>query len=141
MADKEALLRKAAERGVREQLAVLIEGTEQLMTGWTWRVGKNADYITYSEGCSKRRMVTYGERGEGRPLDADINQSNNQFGTSFRVTEDEVIARLKKYLPHACDAYETGYENRKADYVAIRDEADAERFLDFLRSFLEQDSA
>jgi len=141
MADKEALLRKAAERGVRKQLAVLIEGTGQLMRGWTWRVGKNADYITYSERQSGRRMVTYGERGEGRPLDADINQGGNQFGAAFGVTEDEVIARLKKYLPHACDAYETGYENRKADYVAIRDEADAERFLDFLRSFLEQDSA
>jgi len=137
MPDKEALLRNARKRGVWKQLAILIEGTEEL-TGWTWRVGKKAGHITYREPGSKRRMVTYGERGEGRPLDADISHLNNQFGGTFGVTEDEVIARLKKYLPHARDAYETGYENRKADWVPIRNEADAERFLDFLRSFLEQ---
>jgi len=136
MPDKEALLGNARKRGVWKQLTILIEGTEEL-TDWTWRVGKNADHITYSERQSGRRMVTYGERGEGRPLDADINQGGNQFGAAFGVTEDEVIARLKTYLPHACDAYETGYENRKADYVAIRDEADAEQFLAFLRSFVD----
>ena len=136
MSDKKALLRNARRRRVSRQLTILIEGTEEL-TDWTWRVGKNADYITYSDSCSKRRMVTYGERGEGHPLDADVSHLNNQFGGTFGMTEDEVYARLKEYLPDACE----GYGTRGADYVAIRDEADAERFLAFLRSFFEQDSA
>jgi hypothetical protein len=136
MSDKEALLRNFRKKGVRKQLTILIEGTEEL-TDWTWSVGKNADYITYNDRRSKRRMVTYGERGEGRPLDADISHLNNQFGGTFGLTVDEVFARLKEYLPHACK----GYGTRGSDYVAIRDEADAERFLDFLRSFLERDSA
>jgi len=135
MPDKEALLRNARKRGVWKQLTILIEGTEEL-TDWTWRVGKNADHITYSEPGSKRRMVTYGERGEGRPLDSDVSHLNSQFGSTFGLTVDEVFARLKEYLPHACE----GYGTRGADYVAIRDETDAQHFLDFLRSFLQQES-
>jgi hypothetical protein len=135
MSNKDALLRNAQKRGVRKHLEVLIEGTERL-TDWTWRVGRNADYITYSERQSGRRMVTYGDRGEGRPLDADVSHLNNQFGRTFGLTVDEVFAHLKEYLPHACE----GYGTRGADYVAIKDEADAEHFLDFLRSLVDQDS-
>jgi hypothetical protein len=100
-------------------------------------VGKNADRISYKHPKTKRVMVRYGGLSSSwHGLEADISQGENQFGGTFEVTEDEVIARLKTYLPHACDACETGYENRKADYVAIRDEEDAEKFLDFLKSFL-----
>ena len=130
MSDKEALLRNARKKGRFQALKVLIEGTEEL-TDWTCRVGKDADYITYGDSCSKRRMVTYGDRGEGRPLDADVSHLNNQFGGTFDMTKDQVYARLKEYLPHACK----GYGTRDSDYVAIRDEEDAEKFLEFLGSF------
>ena len=136
MSDKEAVLRNAGKRGVRKQLAVLIEGTEQL-TDWTWRVGKKADYITYREPRSKRRMVKYGRGGADRPLDADVSHINNQFGSVFGVDQDEVYRRLKHYLPHAC----IGYETRGCDYVAITDAEDAEKFLEFLKSFLQKDEA
>ncbi|HUW96797.1 MAG TPA: hypothetical protein VMW58_13520 [Anaerolineae bacterium] len=106
MSDKEALLRNARERGVRKQLTVLIEGTEQL-TDWTWGVGKKADYITYSEPRSKRRMVKYGRGGADQPLDADVSHIKNQFGSVFGVDQDEVYRRLKHYLPHACMGYAT----------------------------------
>jgi len=137
--DKEALLSNARKKGVFQALKVLIEGTEEL-TDWKPEVGKNADRISYKHPKSKRVLVRYGGLSSSWcGLEVDVNQGENQFGGTFGVTEDEVIARLKKYLPHARDAYETGYENRKADWVPIRNEADAERFLDFLRSFLEQD--
>jgi len=134
MSDKEALLRNARERGVRKQLTVLIEGTEQL-TDWTWGVGKKADYITYSEPRSKRRMVKYGRGGADQPLDADVSHIKNQFGSVFGVDQDEVYRRLKHYLPHAC----MGYATRGCDYVAIRDAEDAEKFLEFLKSFLQKE--
>jgi hypothetical protein len=136
MSDKEALLAEARERGVREQLTVLIERTERL-TDWTWRVGKNADYITYREPQSKRRMVKYGRGGADRPLDADVSHINNQFGSVFGVDQDEVYRRLKYYLPHAC----MGYETRGCDYVAIRDVEDAHKFLQFLKFFLDKERA
>jgi hypothetical protein len=138
MSDKEALLRNAREKGFFQALKILIEGTEEL-TNWKPEVGKNADRISYKHPKSKRVMVRYGGLSSSwSGLEVDVNQGDNQFGGTFGVTEDEVIARLKKYLPHARDAYETGYENRKADWVPIRSEADAEQFLAFLRSFLEQ---
>jgi len=140
MSDKEALLRNARNKGVFQALKVLIEGTEELLKDWKPEVGKNADRISYKHPKSRRVMVRYGGLSSSWcGLEVDVNQGENQFGDTFGVTEDEVIVRLKKYLPHARDAYETEYENRKADWVPIRNEADAERFLDFLRSFLEQD--
>ena len=136
MADKEALLRNARKKGFFEALKVLIEGTEEL-TRWKPDVGKNADRISYKHPKSKRVMVRYGGLSSSwRALDADVSQRNNQFGGTFGVTEDEVYARLTQYLPHACQ----GYETRGADYVEIRDETDAQHFLDFLRSFLQQES-
>jgi hypothetical protein len=134
MPDKEALLRNARVRGVEEQLAVLIQGTEQL-TDWTCRVGKNADYITYSEPRSGRRMVKYGKGSADRRLDADVSHINNQFGSVFSVERDEVYRRLCHYLPDACE----GYGTRGCDYVAIKGVKDAGKFLEFLRSFLEQE--
>jgi hypothetical protein len=135
MSDKEALLRKAREKGCFVALKILIEGTEEL-TDWKPEVGKKADRISYKHPKSKRVLVRYGGLSSSwTGLEADINQGENQFGGFFGVTEDEVIARLKKYLPHARDAYETGYENRKADWVPIRDEDEAEKFVEFLRSF------
>ena len=136
MSDEEALLHNAREWGVWKQLTLLMEGTEEL-TDWTGRIGKNADYITYSERRSKRRMVKYGRGGADRPLDADVSHINNQFGSIFGVDQDEVYRRLKHYLPHAC----MGYETRGCDYVAIRDVEDAEKFLEFLKSFLQKEEA
>jgi hypothetical protein len=141
MSDKEALLRKAREKGFFQALKILIEGTEEL-TDWKPEVGKNADRISYKHPKSKRALVRYGGLSSSwTGLEADINQGENEFGHFFGVTEEEVIARLKEYLPHARDAYETGYDNRKADWVPIRNEVDAKQFVAFLKSFLVQDSA
>ncbi len=137
MSDKEALERKARERGCFQALKVLIEGTEEL-TDWKPEVRKKG--ISYKHRASNRVMLRYGGLDSARPgLEADVYQGDNQFGAFFGVTEDEVIARLKEYLPDARDGYETGYENRKADWVPIRNEADAERFVAFLRSFVGSD--
>ena len=137
MPDKEALLSNARKKGVFQALKVLIEGTEEL-TDWKPEVGKNADRISYKHPTTNRVMVRYGGLSSSwRALDADVSQRNNQFGGTFGVTEDEVYARLTQYLPRACQ----GYETRGADYVEIRDDTDAQHFLDFLRSFVEQDSA
>jgi hypothetical protein len=136
MSDKQALLRKAREKGCFGALKILIEGTEEL-TDWKPEVGKNADRISYKHPKSNRVLVRYGGLSSSwTGLEADINQGENQFGGFFGVTEDEVIARLKRYLPHARDAYETRYENRKADWVPIRDEGEAKKFVEFLKSFL-----
>jgi hypothetical protein len=134
MSKKEALLRKAQERGCFHALRVLIEGTEEL-TDWKPQVGKNG--ISYKHRGSNRMMVRYGGLDSGwHGLEADVNQGDHQFGGVFGVTEDEVIARLREYLPNARDGYEIGYENRKADWVPITSDADARQFLAFLRSFL-----
>jgi hypothetical protein len=136
MSDKEALLRKAGEKGCSRALKILIDGTEELL-GKVWEpdVGKNG--VSYRLRTSKHVMVRYGGLDSSwLGLQADIHQGGNRFGGFFGVTEEEVIARLKMYLPHACDAYETGYENRKADYVAIGNEEEAGKFIEFLRSFL-----
>jgi hypothetical protein len=136
MADKEVLLRKAREKGCFEELKILIEGTEELL-GEEWKPEVRKGGISYALRKSNHVMVRYGGLDSSwRGLEADVHQGDNRFGGFFGVTEDEVIARLKKYLPHACDAYETGYENRKADYVAIRDVQEAEKFIEFLKSLL-----
>jgi len=141
MSDKEALFRKAREKGCFQPLKILIEGTEKL-TNWKPEVGKNADRISYKHPKTKRVLLRYGGLSSSwTGLEADINQGENQFGGFFGVTEEEVIERLKKYLPRARDGYETGYEDRKADWVPISSEADAEQFVAFLKSFLAQDSA
>jgi hypothetical protein len=135
MSDKESLLRKARERGCFQALKLLIEGTEEL-TDWKPEVGKNADRISYKAPKTKRVMVRYGGLDSAwHGLEADVYQGDNQFGAFFGVTEGEVIARLRQYLPHARDGYETGYEDRRADWVPIANEADARQFLSFLRSF------
>lgn len=134
MSDKEALLRKAREKGCFGELKILIEGTEELF-GEEWKFEVLKGGISYKLRTSNLVMVRYGGLDSSwRGLDADIHQGDNRFGAFFEVTERDVLARLEEYLPDACDAYETGYEDRKADYVAIRDPADAEQFVAFLRS-------
>jgi len=130
MSSKDKLLAWARMRGVYESLNTLIEGTEKL-TDWEWDVGKNEDFIGYSDPRSRRRMVRYGWMvSPDRPLDVDVNKRNNQFGSVFGVDQDEVYRRLERYLP---DAVKGGED----DWAAIRDEADAEKFIEFLRSFLD----
>jgi hypothetical protein len=134
MADKEALLRKAREKGCFQALKILIEGTEELL-GEEWKPEVRKGGISYKLRKSNHVMVRYGGLDSSWcGLEADVHQGDNRFGDFFGVTEEEVIARLKKYLSDARDAYETGYENRKADWVPIGNEADAEQFLAFLRS-------
>jgi hypothetical protein len=136
MSGKDELLRNAERRGVLRPLKILIRGTEEL-TDWKPDVGKNADRISYKHRPSNRVMVRYGGLSSSwRVLDADVSQRNNQFGSVFGIDQDAVYDRLKQYLDHACK----GYGTRGADYVTIRDQTDAEHFLDFLRSFLEDDA-
>jgi len=133
----EKMEHKAQRLGVLEGLRTLVNGTEEL-TDWKREVGKNADRISYKHPVSNRVMVRYhGLSSSHRVLDADVNHVNNQFGSVFGVGKDEVYLRLKHYLPHACK----GYGTRGCDYVAIRNETDAEQFLAFLKSFLDQAEA
>jgi hypothetical protein len=141
MADKEALLRKAREKGCFEEMKILIEGTEELLEKeWKPDVGK--DGISYKLRTSNHVMLRYGGLDSTwLGLQADVHQGGNRFGAFFGVTEEEVFARLEQYLPHACDANEAGYEDRKADYVAIKDVEDALKFLEFLKSFPPKDES
>lgn len=122
----------AQRRGVLEPLRTLMKGTEEL-TDWKPRVGKNAKSISYDHPASKRMMVRYdlGMVSDLQLLQANVNMTNNQFGSVFGLSRDEVFDRLKGHLPDAVRGIKTGGE----DYVAIRHNVDAEQLLEFLRSF------
>ena len=138
MSSKDKLLDNAQRRGVREALQALIVGTEEL-TDWKREVGRNANRVSYKHPLSKRMMVRYDLDmvSDLRLLDANVNMRNNQFGSVFGLSRDEVFDRLKGHFPDAV----RGIKTRGEDYVAIRHNLDAERFLEFLRSFLDRGEA
>lgn len=135
MSDTDKLLYNADKRGVLEPLKVLMRGTEEL-SDWEREVGKNANRVSYKHPVSKRMMVRYDLDmvSDLRLLDANVNMRNNQFGSVFGLSRDEVFDRLKAQFPDAV----RGIKTRGEDYVAIRHNVDAEQFLAFLKSFLDQ---
>ena len=136
MSSKDKLLDNAQRRGVREALQALIVGTEEL-TDWKREVGKNANRVSYKHPLSKRMMVRYDLDmvSDLRLLDANVNMRNNHFGSVFGADGDEVYRRLEEYFPS--DASK-GYGTHGEYYVPVRDTTDAEKFLEFLKSFLDQ---
>jgi hypothetical protein len=134
----EKLEREAHRRGVLEALRTLMAGTKDL-TDWQPQVGRKANFIRYDDPGSKRWLVRYGWRvsPDLQTLDANVNMRNNQFGSGFGLSRDEVFDRLKGHLPDAV----RGIKTRGEDYVAIRHNVDAEQFLAFLKSFLDRGEA